>query len=164
LATIALQRLAAAGEPAGFCAANLLYGIYDLSMTPSQRAAVDTPRVSRTDLAWYYDKVMPSSTSEERRSVGISPLYGDLRGMPPGRFAVGTLDPLLDDSAFMAARWAAAGSPATLEIYVAGTHGLARQPTALAALARRRECEFLARHLNIVHAPARVRSQSRRDL
>jgi acetyl esterase/lipase len=165
LATIALQRLTVAGEPPVFSAANLLYGIYDLSMTPSQRAAVDTPRLSRTDLSWYYDKVTPPSTMEERRSAEISPLYGDMRGMPPARFAVGTLDPLFDDSAFMAARWAAAGSSATLEVYVAGTHGLARQPTGLAVLARQREFEFLAGHLKIEpHAEQVERRGERRDL
>ena len=152
LAAIALQRLAATGEPNAFCAANLVYGIFDLSMTPSQRSAIDTPRVSRADMEWYYEQVMPSSSAEDRRSAAISPLYGDLRGMPPARFAVGTLDPLFDDSSFMASRWAAAGSSARLEIYAAGTHGFARLLHGLGTLAHQRESAFLARHLKIDQA------------
>jgi acetyl esterase/lipase len=68
--------------------------------------------------------------------------------MPPARFAVGTYDPLFDDSAFMAERWAAAGSRTTLEIYLAGAHGFARQPNALGDLARQNESAFLDGHLN----------------
>jgi acetyl esterase/lipase len=147
LAAIALQRLTDTGAPNSFCAANFLYGIFDLSMTPSQRLGFSTPRVSRADLEWYYELVLPSSSAEERRSAAVSPLYGELSGMPPARFAVGTLDPLLDDSTFMAQRWAAAGSAATLEIYAAGAHGFARQPNGLGKLARQRETEFLAQHL-----------------
>jgi acetyl esterase/lipase len=35
---------------------------------------------------------------------------------------VGTLDPLIDDSYFMASRWAAAGAAADLHIYPGGVH------------------------------------------
>jgi acetyl esterase/lipase len=157
LAAIALQRLAVS-EPSAFCAANFLYGIFDLSMTPSQRLANATPRVSRADLEWYYEMVMPSSSAEDRGSAAISPLYGDLAGMPPARFAIGTLDPLFDDSTFMAERWAAAGSRTTLEIYLAGAHGFARQPNGLGVLARRRESEFLTHHLEIDRDPSDPRA------
>jgi acetyl esterase/lipase len=149
LAAAALQRLAGTGEAGAFCAANLLYGLFDLSLTPSQRRTDPTPRLTREDLEWYYAKVMPSASTEDRRSAAVSPLYGELQGMPPARFAVGTLDPLFDDSAFMAARWAAAGSSATLEVYLAGAHGFARQPNGLGVLAGQRQLAFLARQLNI---------------
>jgi acetyl esterase/lipase len=148
LAAVTLQRLALAPESNDFCAANLLYGIFDLSMTPSQRKGYRSPRLSRDDLEWYYDMVTPSSNAEQRRAATISPLYGDLGGMPPARFAIGTLDPLFDDSAFMFERWAAAGSPALLEIYAAGAHGFSRQPNGLGKLARRKESDFLAGYLN----------------
>jgi acetyl esterase/lipase len=150
LAALTLQRLAATGEAGAFCAANFLYGIFDLTMTPSQQMANATPRVSRADLEWYYDMVMPPSSAEERGSAAVSPLYGDVAGMPPARFAIGTLDPLFDDSKFMAERWAASGSSTTLEIYLAGAHGFARQPNGLGVLARGRESEFLAHHLGVV--------------
>ena len=46
----------------------------------------------------------------DRRDPDISPLYADLKGLPPALFSVGTQDLLLDDTLFMAARWAAAGN------------------------------------------------------
>jgi acetyl esterase/lipase len=150
LAAIVVQRLRANEESISFCAANLLYGIYDLSMTPSQRHGLNTPRLSRADLEWYYELVLPLSKSEDRRAAENSPLYGDLAGMPPARFAVGTLDPLFDDSVFMAERWAAAGSPTRLEIYAAGAHGFARQQNGLGRLARQHESEYLSAHFHTV--------------
>ncbi len=38
-----------------------------------------------------------------------------MTGLPPARFVVGTNDPLLDDTLFMAARWRAAGNLAELD-------------------------------------------------
>jgi acetyl esterase/lipase len=55
--------------------------------------------------------------------------------MPPALFTVGTLDPLLDDSLFMAARWQAAGNEATLRVYPESIHGFVGFPTAIAASA-----------------------------
>jgi acetyl esterase len=53
-------------------------------------------------------------------------------------FSVGTRDPLLDDTLFMAARWAAAGNPAEAFIGPGGAHVFHRFESALteAALAR----------------------------
>jgi acetyl esterase len=42
--------------------------------------------------------------------------------MPAALFSCGTLDPLLDDTLFMAARWQAAGNPAELAIYPGAPH------------------------------------------
>ena len=53
----------------------------------------------------------------------VSPLYADLRGMPPALFTVGTRDALLDDSLFMAPRWLAAGNVAELALYPGACHG-----------------------------------------
>jgi acetyl esterase/lipase len=63
--------------------------------------------------------------------------------MPPALFTVGTLDPLLDDSLFMAARWTAAGNEADLAIYPGGVHAFNAFPTALAAEANARALRFL---------------------
>ena len=52
----------------------------------------------------------------------ISPLYADLGGLPPALFSVGTRDLLLDDTLFMAARWASAGNPLDLAIWPGGCH------------------------------------------
>jgi acetyl esterase/lipase len=48
--------------------------------------------------------------------------YADLTGMPTALFTCGTLDPLLDDTLFMAARWQAAGSPAEPALYQGAPH------------------------------------------
>ena len=64
--------------------------------------------------------------------------------MPPALFTVGTLDPLLDDSLFMAARWTAAGNDAELAIYPGGVHAFNAFPIAIAGEANARVLRFLA--------------------
>lgn len=59
-------------------------------------------------------------------------------------FTVGTLDPLLDDSLFMAQRGLAAGNRADLAIYPGGVHGFNLFPTPLGDAALRRSEAFLA--------------------
>ncbi|MCX4780717.1 alpha/beta hydrolase [Streptomyces sp. NBC_01264] len=50
-------------------------------------------------------------------------VFARLDGLPPALFTVGSLDPLLDDSLFMAARWQAAGNHADLDVWPDGVHG-----------------------------------------
>jgi acetyl esterase len=80
------------GVTGAFQGANLVYGVYDLSMTPS---------------------------------------------------SVGTLDPLLDDSLFMSARWQAAGNEAEVRVYPEAVHGFNLFPTAMARTANDAQHEFL---------------------
>jgi acetyl esterase len=63
--------------------------------------------------------------------------------VPPALFTVGTLDPLLDDSLFMAARWTAAGNDAELAIYPGGVHAFNAFPIAIAGEANARVLRFL---------------------
>ncbi len=72
-----------------------------------------------------------------------APLYADLHDMLPALFTVGTLDPLLDDTLFMSARWLAAGNQTELAIYPGGTHGFHAFPTRLAKQARAHMLSFL---------------------
>lgn len=103
LAALALLVLRDRGEIGAVAAANLAYGVYDVSMTPSarswgaQRIVINTP-----DLAFFAEQYAPS---ERHRDPDVSPLYADLTGMPLALFTCGTFDPLLDDTLFMAARW-----------------------------------------------------------
>src|SRR6185312_6170618 len=115
----------------GFRGANLVYGAYDLGMTPSQRAFGNRRLVLRTiDMQQFYNAFLP--TAEDRRVPDISPLYASLQGLCPALFSVGTCDALLDDTLFMHARWVAAGIAAELAIYPGGAHGFTLFPNGLA--------------------------------
>ena len=149
LAVLTLLRLRDRGDLARkFAAANLVYGAYDLSLTPSQRAWGDRNLVlSRPLIEYFGDAFLPGLSLEQRRAPGISPLYADLRGLVPALFTVGTLDPLLDDSLFMASRWQLAGNPAELRVWPDAVHGFNAFPIALAALADAAAFEYLGRTL-----------------
>jgi acetyl esterase len=126
----------------GFRGANLVYGAFDLSMTPSQAAFGDRRLVLRTiDMQQFYNAYLPTIT--DRRAPDISPLYANLKGLCPALFSVGTQDALLDDTLFMHARWIAAGNPAELEIYPGGAHGFTLFPNRLAEEAATRSIAFL---------------------
>jgi acetyl esterase len=131
---------------AGFRGANIIYGAFDLSMTPSQRLFGDTRLVLRTiDMQQFYNAFLPTIT--DRRVPDISPLYADLRNLCPALFTVGTKDALLDDTLFMHARWVAAGNEAELAIYPGGPHGFTLFPNDLSRSATARMDGFLNRVL-----------------
>ncbi|MDQ0472361.1 alpha/beta hydrolase [Labrys wisconsinensis] len=104
-----------------FRGANLIAGCYDLAMTPGarrwgrRRLILDTRDIALFVKAYLAHRENPSDP-------GISPLHADLAGLPPALFSVGTRDPLLDDSLFMAARWEAAGNRADLKVWPGGVH------------------------------------------
>jgi acetyl esterase len=126
--------------------ANIVYGAFDLSLTPSQRQFGNTRLVLRTvDMQQFYNAFLPTIT--ERRDPDISPLYADLKGLCPALFSVGTKDALLDDTLFMHARWVAAGNPAELAIYPGGAHGFTLFPNELSKSATARMDAFLNRVL-----------------
>jgi acetyl esterase/lipase len=130
----------------GFRGANLVYGAYDMSLTPSQRQFGNTRLVLRTiDIQQFYSAFLPTVT--DRRVPDISPLYADLRGLCPALFSVGTKDALLDDTLFMHARWVAAGNPAELSIYPGGAHGFTLFPNELSKAATAKMDAFLKRVL-----------------
>ncbi len=131
-----------------FYAANLVYGAYDMSQTPSQRSWGERNLVlSGPILAFFSESVLPGMAMEARRAPEISPLYADLTGMPPALFTVGTLDPLIDDTLFMEARWRAAGSSTTLRVWPEAVHGFNSFPIELGRMANRDQYEFLASRL-----------------
>ena len=126
----------------GFRAANLLYGAFDLSETPSQSQAPQQYIVPLPAMRWFYDHYAPT---QDRRDPDVSPSYARLHDMPPALFSVGTLDPLLDDTLWMYARWLAAGNSAELALYPGGVHGFNGMPgIEIAVEADRRVDEFLA--------------------
>ncbi len=144
LAAVTLLRMRDRHGYRGFRAASLVYGCYDLTFTPSvanwgrRNLILSTPIIE-----WFTDHFVDP---DRRRDPDVSPLYADLRGLPPALFTVGTLDPLLDDSLFMHARWRAAGNSAELAVYAGGIHAFNAFPLAIADQANERMARFLAEH------------------
>src|SRR5204862_6555401 len=125
-----------------FQAANLVFGAFDLALTPSARAFGEQRLILRTsDLVHFADAFLPAIA--DRRAPGVSPLYADLRGLCPALFTVGTKDALLDDSLFMHARWRAAGNRAELAVYPGAVHGFLAFPAPQAFAAIQRQTAFL---------------------
>ena len=88
------------------CGALLYYGVYDLSGTPSVRAAgPHTLLLDGPGMVEALRLLTPGLSDEERRQAPLSPLYGDFSGLPPALMWVGTLDPLKDDTLLIAERW-----------------------------------------------------------
>ncbi|HMF75862.1 MAG TPA: alpha/beta hydrolase fold domain-containing protein [Bryobacteraceae bacterium] len=143
LSAISLIRMRDRHGFTGFSGANLLYGIFDLSMTPSQKRFGSAKRlVLRTmDLEKFFAAYVPAGAN--LRDPDISALYADLSHLPPALFTIGTADPLLDDSLFMYARWIAANNPGQLAVYPGGSHQFNAYPYALAEEANARIDCFL---------------------
>ncbi len=67
----------------------------------------------------------------------------NLTGLTPALFQIGTWDPLLDDSLFMARRWEAAGNRAELAVYPGGVHAFDMFDLKIAHHSRTRQDEFV---------------------
>ena len=146
LSLVTLLRLRDNHDAAGeISAANLVYGGYDLTGTPSVRLWSQDLILSQANIHWFTENYVAHVPLEERRAADISPLYAELSGLPPALFTVGTQDPLLDDSLFMAARWRAAGGVAELAVYPEGIHAFNAFPIAIARHANERQYEFVRR-------------------
>ena len=149
LSVLTLLRLRDTGADVDrFLGANLSYGAYDLGGTPSQRSWGERNLVlSGPIVDWFIEQCLPGTSVEQRQDPSLSPLYADLAGLPPALFSVGTLDMLLDDSLFMAARWESAGNRAELEIYPEAIHGFNGFPSQVTTVANGRQDAFLDRCL-----------------
>jgi acetyl esterase/lipase len=121
LAAVTLVRLRDLHALRPFAGANLFAGCYDLTLTPSAANWGDEKLVLNTrDIRIFADNFC--GPDADRRAPDISPIHADLAGLPPALFSVGTRDLLLDDTLFMASRWAAAGNRADLAIWPGGCH------------------------------------------
>ena len=139
------DELQAAGRVAG---ANLVFGVYDLSGTPSQFGVrpSEAPDVIGGET---FDDVLaaytPGLSRLDVRRPDISPMYAALHDLPPALFTVGAADHLLDDSLLMSRRWEAWGNDAELAVYPDCPHAFIGHPTELAKRAATRVDEFIAR-------------------
>ena len=146
LAAATLLRTRDEGDPffAALVGVHLDCGSYDVSGTPSVRATDETSLILTHRLLFgMIDIALPGTDPEGRRDPKISPLYADLTGLPPALFTVGALDPLSDDSRFMAARWQAAGNHAELDVWPEGAHSFTNLSGALADLALARTTSWI---------------------
>lgn len=144
LTAVTILRMRERHGYAGWRGANIVYGAFDLALTPSQRQFGDTRLILRTiDMQQFYNAFLP--TIVDRRVPDISPLYADLKKLCPALFSVGTRDALLDDTLFMHARWVAAGNEAELAIYPGGAHGFTLFPNELSKAATAKMDAFLNR-------------------
>ena len=131
-------------SPRRFAAANLAFGPYDLTGTPSRRLWGDRELILSGPLMdWFVDNFLPGMPFAERRHPDVSPLYADLRDLPPALFSCGTADPLLDDSLFMEIRWRAAGNDARLSAWLDGVHAYTAFPIEIARRSLAEQHEFL---------------------
>lgn len=142
LAATTLLRLRDLGLARRFGGVVLTFGAFDLSLTPSARNWGDRyALISTPILRAYLAAFLPAGV--DARDPTVSPLFADLRDLPPALFTVGSHDPLLDDSLFMAARWRAAGNDARLDVYPGGIHAFTAFPIDIARRALAAQVRFL---------------------
>ncbi|MCQ4117810.1 alpha/beta hydrolase [Rhodococcus tibetensis] len=125
LAAATLLRLRDRGAVDKFTGAALQFGTYDSSaQTPAGRRIADE----------YFIQAYVGHV-EDRTAPDISPIYGDLRRLPPALLVVGSKDVLLEDNLAMAGQLSAAGNDVELRIYPESPHGFTGHPTAMARTA-----------------------------
>ncbi|WP_305093126.1 alpha/beta hydrolase [Prescottella sp. R16] len=121
-----LLRLRDRGMADRFLGATLQFGTYDISaQTPAGRRIADE----------YFIEAYAGHV-DDRTAADLSPIYGDLHGLPPTLLVVGADDILLEDNLAMAGRLTAAGNDIELRVYPEAPHGFTGHPTALARTAR----------------------------
>jgi acetyl esterase len=116
----------------------LQFGAYDLSgQSPGGRLYAEE---------WFIQAY--AGHVADRTDPDVSPLYGDLRGLPPTLLLVGTLDVLMEDNLAMAARLSAAGNEVDLRVFPEAMHGFTSHPTSMATAARQGIETWLASRLD----------------
>lgn len=143
LAASALLRTRDDSGYTGWAAANLVYGVYLPHGTPSVRQWTEVGRILEPESMTWFGEHYVGGRKMAMDDPHFSPLYGRLHDMPPALFSVGTWDPLVDDTLFMATRWLAAGNETDLEIYPGGVHAFDNFPIEIATRARKRMHSFV---------------------
>lgn len=126
LAMTTLLRLRDRGLASEFAGAALRFGTYDLSGA--------TPAGKKIAGEYFLQAYLGSAA--DRTDPDVSPVFGDLTGLPPTLLTVGADDVLLEDNLAMAARLCAAGNDVDLRVYPASPHGFTGHPTPIASAAK----------------------------
>jgi len=127
-----------------FCGANLVYGLYDLRGLPSHALYDDRNVIlNSSSIEWFTECFVPEVAL--RLTPDVSPLLADLSGAAPALFTVGTLDPLLDHTLFLHARWLAAGNEAELQVFPGAPHGFDAFPVPEGKQATQKIDDFMRR-------------------
>jgi len=110
----------------------LYYGVYNLTGTPSVRAAPpETLVLDGPGIVEALRMLTPDLSDEQRSAPPMSPLHGDFTNFPPALMFAGELDPLIDDTLNLADRWSASAA-VELKVLPSSPHGLIHFPTKLA--------------------------------
>lgn len=98
------------------------YGIFDLTYTPSLLDHRRNIVLSKEGMMDFCEAAFGHIPMTQRKDPIISPVYADLREMPPALFLSGKIEPLLDDSIFMAVKWLQAGNATELTVVDGACH------------------------------------------
>ena len=144
LSAVTLLRLKSKGLLDTIKGANLIYGSYDARLTPSairQEGSDEIFLLSYAMIRKFRDSYFQGDV--DKSLPDVSPIQGDLSGMPPALFTVGTRDLLLDDSLFMFGRWLSYGSNAEIIIVPGADHAFNAFPSETTTLVENKINEFL---------------------
>lgn len=134
------------------CGALLYYGVYDLAGTPSVHAApAETLVLDGPGMVEALRLLTPGLSDDERRQAPLSPLYGDLSGLPPALMFTGELDPLRDDTLELAERWQQS-APVEVHLLPSSAHGFIHFPTTMASGVLDHSRAWLSRQIGAVRS------------
>jgi acetyl esterase len=136
----------------------LLYPATDMTLaSPSIQENARAPMLTRASVVAFRELYAP--TGSDWRDPLVSPLFGDLTGLPPALVQTADLDPLRDDGVRYADALEAAGVPVRLTNYLRVPHGFASIPGMVPTAAQHR-AELVAelrRNLGAAGAPGHGR-------
>ncbi len=142
LSVVTLVRLRDRHGLTPFSGANLVAGCYDHARTLSSRRFAQEKLILNDRDIRNFTKCFLADGGDIA-DPDISPIHADLAGLPPALFSIGTYDPLLDDSLFMAQRWLVAGNKTELGVFPGGCHVFQSFPSAMAEASLARMDDFL---------------------
>lgn len=126
----------------------LYYGLYDFTGTASvHQAGADTLVLDGPDIVAALRRLTPGLSDARRREPPLSPLYGDLHGLPPALMFAGELDPLRDDTVKMAERWRRTAQVET-HLLPEAPNGFIRFPTRMTGKVLSRSYEWVSERVS----------------